>query len=171
MKFVVPLTMPRMRIDLVPGEIGRERREDRQAPGDRRLETEGRPAAARLGLELGPVMSDDRFVRGDDRLPGAERRDDQRPGRLHPAHQLDDDIGLGIGDDVGGGVGQQVGRQPVPAAPRHIPDGDRDDRERRAIGGDEAVRVVQQSVEDGAPHGACAEHGDAQRRTAHRWGS
>ena len=40
---------------------------------------------------------------------------------------------------------------PSPAAPGHIPDGDRGDRQRRAVGGDEAVRVVQQAVEDGLP--------------------
>ena len=50
-------------------------------------------------------MGDDVLVRGDDRLSGTERRRDKRVSRFVAAHELDDDIRVGVGDQVSRGVG------------------------------------------------------------------
>jgi len=87
-------------------------------------------------------MGDDRFVCRDDGLARTECRADERPGRLDTAHQLDDDVRLGIGDEVRRSVGQEVGRQAVAPALRNVAHSDRDDRKGRPIGRDEPVGVM-----------------------------
>ena len=77
----------------------------------------GAPVRRAIASSSGAVMGDDVLVRGDDRLAGAERRRDQGVGRLVAAHQLDDDVDLGVGDEVGRRVGQEVRRDPGVARP------------------------------------------------------
>ena len=106
-----------------------------------------------------------------DRLLASPRYGERMAARwLDAAHQLDDDVRLGIGHDVGRRVGQELARQTVAPRPGDIADRDGDDVDGRAIGRHESVRMVEQALEDGATHRARAEHGDAQRRSAHRWG-
>ena len=166
---VVPLTMPRIAVDRVGREVGRERPEDRDPAGDRRLEAERAPARAGDRLELRPVVGDDVLVGGHDRLAGAERGRDQRAGRLVAAHQLDDDVGLGVGHEVGRGIGQELRRDAARRAPRpgrgrrRRPAPAARRRRRRAARG-----CSSSAAHDLAPDRARAEHGDAQRGTAHR---
>jgi hypothetical protein len=117
------------------------------------------------------VVGDHRLVRSDHRLACTEGGRDERAGRLDAAHEFDDDVDVRVSDDVRRGVGQEVTGQPVAAAPRDVTHGHRDDGKWRAVRRDDPVRMVQQTVEHGAADGARTEHGDAQRRTAHRWGS
>ena len=112
---VVPLTMPRTRIDR---RSRRGRRRAARGPGCRRrprprsATATPRPAGDRL--ELRAVVGDDVLVRGDDRLAGAERGGDQRPGGLVAAHELDDDVDLGMATRwAGASVSRSAG---IPAA-------------------------------------------------------
>ena len=101
-----------------------------------------RRAAPRLpggGLEVRTVVGDHVLVRGDDRLAGAERGDDQRPGRLVAAHHLDDDVVLRVGHEVGRGVGQQVTPDAGRPGALEIADGDRDERDAAPSARDQAV--------------------------------
>ena len=84
------------------------------------------------GLELRAVVGDDVLVGGDDRLAGAERRRDQRAGRLVAAHHLDDDVVSRVGDEVGRGVGQdgRIGCRRSRARVE-VADGDAGQRQRR----------------------------------------
>ena len=41
-------------------------------------------------------------------LPARSAAEEQGPGGLVAAHDLDDDVDLGVGHEVGRGVGQQV---------------------------------------------------------------
>ena len=54
-------------------------------------------AAAKIS---GAVLGEQRLVRGHDRLAVGERLQHQRPRRLKPTHQLDDDVDVGRGDDL-----------------------------------------------------------------------
>ena len=88
-----------------------------------------RPAGDRL--ELRPVVGDDVLVGGHDRLARAERRGDQRAGRLVAAHQLDDDVDVVVRDEVGRRVGQRASAgSPRPTARADVAHGDADELER-----------------------------------------
>ena len=78
-------------------------------------------------------MGDDVLVGRDDRLAGAERGGDQRPRRLVAAHDLDDDVGVGVGHEVGRGIGQERRVQAVLAGPIESPDGDAGEGQRPAV--------------------------------------
>ena len=112
------------------GELGGERAEDRDPATDRRLEAERGAGPPGGRLELGSVMGDDVLVRGHDRLPRAERRRDQGVRRFVAAHQLDDDVGVGIGDEMGRArrSAGPAGR-PAPAGAVDVADGDPDELE------------------------------------------
>jgi hypothetical protein len=73
------------------------------------------------------VVGDDVLVRGDDRLPRTERCRDERVSRLGAAHQLDDDVRVGIGNEMRRRVGQEGRRQPPPASGVDVTDGDPDE--------------------------------------------
>ena len=153
--------------DLVGGEVAGERREDRDAAGDRGLEAQRRARPAGDRLQLRAVMGDDVLVRGHDRLAGPERGRDERPGRLVAAHDLDDDVGVRVGHEVGRGVGEERGGQAGLARSVEVADRDPGHVQRGPVRAGEALRVRGQAVEDGAADGARPEHADAQRRTAH----
>jgi hypothetical protein len=117
------------------------------------------------------VLRDDRLVRGDDRLAGTERGGDERPSGFEAAHELDDDIRVGVSDEVGGRVGQQECRDSVRSRPLDVPHGHGGHDQRAAVGGHQAIRVVEEAVQHGAPDRASTEDGDPKRRSAHRRGS
>ncbi len=67
----------------------------RDHAGDRRLEAQLHAGLAGGLEELVAVLGDQLLVRRDDRLAGAQRREDVLARRLEPAHQLDDQVGAG----------------------------------------------------------------------------
>ncbi len=69
-----------------------DRADQRDAAGHRRLERERHAAPARLVVELGAVVGEQRLVGGDHVLAGGERLQDEGPRRLEPADQLDHDM-------------------------------------------------------------------------------
>ena len=68
--------------------------DDRHRAGDRRLEAQLHPGIAGGLEQLVPVLGDELLVRGHDRLPGPQRREDVLARRLDPADQLDDQVGF-----------------------------------------------------------------------------
>src|SRR5206468_9811161 len=79
-----------------------DRADQRDAAGHGRLEREGHPTPARLVVELGAVVGKERLVGGDHVLAGGERLQDEGPGRLEAADQLDDDVDRRIVEDPRG---------------------------------------------------------------------
>src|SRR5690606_5191497 len=51
------------------------------------------------------------LVGGDDGLSRIQSTEDERPGRLHASHELDDQSDVGVVDDVLGAVGGITGRE------------------------------------------------------------
>ena len=77
------------------------------APGDRGLVVE--VAAGLLGglVDRRPVLGEQRLVGGHDAGAVLQRGEDQRPGRLDAADDLDDDVHVVAGDQRGGVGGEQ----------------------------------------------------------------
>ena len=155
--------------DVVGGEVGRERPEDRDAATDRRLEPEGAAVLAGGRLERRAMVGDDVLVRRHDPLPGAQRGGDQRPGRLVAAHELHDDVHLGVGDEVRGRVRDDRRGHAARDQAIHELVGHARERERDAVEGREASRPFEEGAHDGPADGARAEHRDAKGgRPGHR---
>jgi hypothetical protein len=147
--------------DTVRGEVRGERVDDRDAAGDRGLEPERGAGPARDGLELRAVVRDDVLVGGDDRLAGAERGRDQRVGGLVAAHQLADDVDVGVGHQVGGRVGEQLGREVRGTLAVDRSNGHAGQLE-SGIARAQAIGSLAEGAYDLAADGTGAEHGDAE---------
>ena len=105
MKFVVPLTMPRMRWTVVTTSASRSTL-TRESPRRRGLEPE-LDAGVRGGAEeLVPALGDELLVRGDDRLPRAQEAEHPVAGLVDAAHDLGDDGDRRVADDL-----LEVGRE------------------------------------------------------------
>ena len=102
------------------------------AAGHRRLEGEGHAPAARLVVELDAVVGEEGLVGRHDVLAGGQGLQDERAGRLQPAHQLHDHVDGRVVEDGGGVRGQGQPREVEPlAGTRQVEVGDA-----RAAGGD-----------------------------------
>ena len=113
--------------DLVACQRLAERPQQRDRAGHRRLVVQVSPGLACRLVQHRAVRSDQRLVRGDHGLPGAQCRQQQGPGRLDPADQLDHDVHVRPGDQVHAVSGQQVRvdrdiTRPVGDADRHARD-------------------------------------------------
>ena len=86
--------------DAVRREALLERRDDRDAAADARLEAEVRLVRLRHREELLPVLRDDVLVRRDDVLARRERLEHVLLRGVNAAHDLDDDGDLIIAEDV-----------------------------------------------------------------------
>ena len=159
--------MPADPSDLVGGEVAGQRREDRDAARDRGLEAQCGTGPACDRLQLRAVMGDHVLVRGHDRLARPERGGDQGPGRLIPAHDLDDHVRVRVSHEMGRGIGEERRGQASLTGSVEVADGDPGQVQVGPVRSGKALRVRGQAFVDGTAHGARPEHADAQRRTAH----
>ena len=168
MKFVVPLTMPRTRLDPVGGEVAGQRTENGDAATDGRLEPERRAGPPGGASSSGAVVGEHVLVGRHDRLAHRQRGRDQRAGRLVAAHQLHDHVDVGVGDEMGRRVGQELGRQPGRGRPATSRTATAVSCERRPPSdGREVVRTVPRARARPPARRPRAEHGNAQPGTAH----
>ena len=144
-----------------PASDSRQRAHQRDATGDRRLEQEV-DAGAFGGLEQrrGRDVPSSSLFAVTTGLPAIERVDDERPGRLDAADDLDDDVDVGIADHALGVVGEAVRREREPAVFREVADRDPRDLERHAGARLDHVGVIVDEPHERAPHVPAAEDPD-----------
>ena len=109
MKLVVPLTMPITGGDLVADQGLPQRPDDRDGPGDGRLEVEVDPGLLGRGEQGGAVLGEQRLVGRDHRRAVVQRGQDQRPGGFDATDDLDHQVDVGPADQSLGVGGEQVG--------------------------------------------------------------
>ncbi len=85
--------------DAVRGQAFAQRLDDRDAAGDRRLESNHHAGLLRGREDFVAVRGEQRLVGGDDVLAMPDRREHQRLGGLDAADQLDDDVDFRMGDE------------------------------------------------------------------------
>jgi len=121
----------------------------------------GHPTPARLVVELGAVVGEQRLVGGDHVLAGGERAQDERARGLESAHQLDHDVHAGVAEHAAGVAGHRQGRQ-VEALARAgeigVGDGGEGEPAPGALLEDRPTRL--EDLDDAAADGAEAEQCD-----------
>ena len=116
----------------------------------------------RCGVEGGPVVGEQRLVRGHDRGTVLHRAQDERPGGFDPPDHLDHDVGarhelVGVG-------GEQRRVDPQSAAITPIaPNGNADDLDRAADASGHVVGVLGEKSRHRTADDTGAEQGDPQR--------
>ncbi len=116
----------------IAGEPLAQRLHDRDRAADRRLEIERDAVLLGERRELEAVLGEQRLVGGDDRFASRQRGLDRALRRIAlPAHQLDEDVDLGVGCERDG-VGDPTRlRAAEVTRPRGIAGRDRDHVDRR----------------------------------------
>ena len=112
-------------------------------------------------LQRRAVVRDHVLVGGDNALARPQRRRDQRPGRLVAAHQLHDDVHLGVRHEVRRRVRDDRGRDAARDHAIHELVGDARERQPDAVERRQLVRSLEEGADDGPADGARAEHRDA----------
>ena len=138
-----------------------QRPDEGDAPGDGRLEEQVDPRGLRRGEDLRPGVGEQLLVGGHHRLARLQGGEHQLPGRLDAAHDLDDDVDVGIGDDRPGVVGEHVGGQLDVAAAGRVPDGDTGDLEVEPGARRDGGPLAGHEGDERGADGAAAEHADA----------
>ena len=97
---MVPLTMPMHPVDGLAEQRLAQRAHDGDAAGDGRLEEQVDARRRRRRRRARRRRSaSSALLAGDDRLAGREGLEHERAGGLDAAHDLDDDVDVGVGDD------------------------------------------------------------------------
>ena len=81
----------------VPGQRLAQRAQQRDGAGHRGLVVQVGPVLPGRAVDLRAVLGQQRLVRGDHRLAALQRGEQQRPGRLDAADDLDHDVDVGPG--------------------------------------------------------------------------
>ena len=150
------------RDEAVGGQAVAEGPDDRHPAGHRGLEAEQHPAAPGRLEQLRPVGGHQRLVGRDHVLAGGDRPEDERPGRLEPADQLDDDRGPRVGEDALHVGGERPVAEREPRARRgDVAVGDGGDGQAAAGLGLQAGPVLPVDLEHAAADGPDAEEPDA----------
>ena len=153
--------------DLVAGQVQRQRRQDGDPPGHRRLEPEGGARPASGSLEFGAVVRDHVLVRRDHGLAGAERSGDEGATRLVTTHDLHDDVDPRIRHEMGRRVGEERRRKAARSRALEVPDGDAAKLDHAAVGAGDPFRMERQAIDHRPTDVARSEHADAKRGAAH----
>ena len=159
---MVPLTIPSDAAHVVAGQGLAQRTQQRDRAGHRGLVVEVDAGVLRRGVQGGAVLGEERLVGGDDRGTVLHGAQDERPGGLDAADDLDDDVGAGD-EVVGVGREQRGVEAEVAAVAAGAAHGDADDVHRAADPGREVVAVLGEQPGHGGAHDAAAEQRDAQR--------
>ncbi len=83
---------PVQAVDVGGGERLLQHADDRDDPGDRRLEAQLHAVLARARPQLLPVLAEQLLVRGHDVAPGGHRGEDVPARGVEAAHHLDDEV-------------------------------------------------------------------------------
>ena len=155
-----------------PGDpIARERFAQRtdqgDAAGDRGLEGQVGRARMRRGLQLGAGAREQLLVPGDDGPARGEGSEHERPRRLKPAEQLEDDVHIRVIHDRDAVGGEDVGDQGRIACTVEIPHGDAGDLESDSGTPRDRVAVLRQRSRHGRADGPASEHADPYDPFAH----
>ncbi len=134
-------------LDAVRREVGRRAAQGRGSR-HRPLPRSAAPPPVRRATasSSGAVVGDDVLVGGDDALAHRQGRGDQRVGRLVAAHQLDDDVDLGVGHQVGRRVRDHRGRNAGRDRAFDVADRDGAEHEGPAVAGAELGGSLEQGV-------------------------
>ncbi len=153
--------------DLLPGQRLPQWPDQGDPAAYRGLEQQVDAAGGRRFEQLGAHVGQQFLVGGDDRLAGLQSLEDQAPGRLDAADDLDDHVDVGIADH-GVGIGRQQAHRdrgrPLPgqAAHRH-----RGQFEPQAGAGLDGGRILDQELGQGSADVAAAEEADADGGSFH----
>ena len=162
--------------DAVTGKRFPQRADQRNGPGDGRLEIQ--VGARRVGrlVERRAFLGQQRLVGGDHPGAPAQRGQQQVQSRPDPTDHLDDDVDVLPGDQRSRVPGEQVGRDlgmPVRPPHRHPDEFQRCADPGSEVGGvfteqSHDLRSDHAGAQDGHPHGGGSGHGRPPRRVAER---
>jgi hypothetical protein len=146
--------------DPVTGQRLAHRTHQGDRTGDRCLEVQVDLGRVGCGVERRAVLGEQRLVRGDHGRPCGDRPEQEGPGRLETAHELDDDVRTG---DESLGVGGEEGAvdDRVPLG-REVAHRDPDQLERGAHPGAEVHGLCGQQPDDFRPDDAASQNCDTE---------
>ena len=154
--------------DGVAGERLAQRAQQRDGAGDAGLVVEVGAGRVGRGVQLRTVLGEQGLVRGDHRGAAAQGPAQQRPGRLDPAHDLDDDVDVRPVDQAVEVLGEQLGGQARPALRAGVADADPDQLDRRADPGGEVLGLGEEQPDHLRADDAAAQQRHPQWLPAHR---
>ena len=137
--------------DPVAGKRLAERTDERNAAADRRFEEDVDPRTLRRLEQLATVRGDELLVGGDDRLAPEQCLDDEGAGGLDAAHDLHDDVDVGITRDRHRVVGEAARADGQASVSTEIADRDARDFERNARPRFDDVGVLVDEAHERAP--------------------
>jgi hypothetical protein len=147
-------------LDPVAGQGLPDRSDQRDRPGDGRLEGEVHAVHVGCLVERGTVLGQQRLVRGDDARAVPHRLEQQGAGGLDPAHHLDHEVGLA--HERARVVGQQARGDVLTAVAGAVAHGDADHLEAGADAVGELLPLLRDQAQHLGADRARSEHGHAQ---------
>ena len=158
-----------MAVTWLAARLSPRAQDDGNAAGHGSLEADGALGLAH-GLEnLGPRISQERLVRGDNVLARRECFQDEFFCGCGAADELDNDVDAGVAEDIGGVRGEEFAGNRGIAVLVEVADEDASQRERSARSRPETLAPIQQQVGDPAPDRSTPRDGNP-RRFAHEIG-
>ncbi len=153
-------------LDRVAGKRLAQRPDDRDRSGHSRLEREVTVGFGRSVVDGLRVLGEQCLVGGYDGRAVLERGQDQLPGRLDAADQLDHDVQVAAGDEATRVSGEQLVGQSAAVVSIEVTHGDADELQRHADPVRQFARILRQDARDLGTDDATAKQRDLEG--AHR---